>query len=485
MQNLRKNFDNGSPKGIELKISIHQSFTFQPENGAIMSKSNQIIDLLIGGEAGQGLVTVGLLLSKAIASTGYEVLATQTYLSRIRGGHNTYQIRVGDTSPRSAGEEIDLLIALDGDSIPLHSYQLKNGGLIIGDEGLFSSPMSNGVAVPFREMGPSRTMNVAALGVAASIMGLSLEIVEQQVKTAFTKAGQKVLDENLSALRASYDWSRNRSIPFSNPITPREKAPRMLMTGNEAIGMGALAAGLKFCAFYPMTPSTSIVMTVIKYSQSLGCVVEQAEDEIAAVNMAIGASFCGAPAMVATSGGGFALMTEGVSLAGMTETPLVIAVAQRPGPATGLPTRTEQADLNLVLYAGHGEFPRAVFTPTDVTECFHIARKSFEIAERYQTPVFILTDQLLADSLRTIPPLSAEKGAVGYAPADPSEIAEPYRRYFITQDGISPRLLPGQSPHLVRADSDEHDENGLINEDPANRILMNEKRLKKGLKLAQ
>jgi 2-oxoglutarate ferredoxin oxidoreductase subunit alpha len=212
----------------------------------------------------------------------------------------------------------------------------------------------------------------------------------------------------------------------------------------------------------------------------MGLIVEQAEDEIAAINMAIGASFAGAPSMVATSGGGFALMVEGVSLAAMTETPVVIAVAQRPGPATGLPTRTEQADLELVLHAGHGEFPRAIFSPGTVEECFHLTRKAFELAERYQGPAFLLTDQFLADSYRAVLPFDVENlSPVRVGPEAVSTTA-PYRRYAITESWISPRLLPGMTEHLVVVDSDEHTADGHITEDLAVRTQMVEKRLRKG-----
>jgi 2-oxoglutarate ferredoxin oxidoreductase subunit alpha len=253
------------------------------------------------------------------------------------------------------------------------------------------------------------------------------------------------------------------------------------MNGNEAIALGAATAGLRFYSFYPMTPSTSVALNLAGWAKELGIVVEQAEDEIAAINMALGASFAGAPSMVSTSGGGFALMAEGVSLAAMTETPVVIVVAQRPAPATGLPTRTEQADLEFVLHAGHGEFPRAIFAPGSIEQCFELAQKALQIADLYQGPVFILTDQFLADSYRAVIPFELD----GISPVQPWStegltFVTPYRRYAITEDGISPRLLPGLTEHLVVADSDEHTEDGHITEDLSVRIQMVQKRLKKG-----
>ena len=252
-----------------------------------------------------------------------------------------------------------------------------------------------------------------------------------------------------------------------------------MLNGNEAIALGAISAGLKFCAFYPMTPSTSIPLTLQAAADTMGLVVEQAEDEIAAINMAIGASFAGAPAMVATSGGGFALMVEGVSLAAMTETPVFIVVAQRPGPATGLPTRTEQGDLELVLHAGHGEFPRAIFAPGTIEECFHLTRQALFLAEKYQTPIFLLTDQFLADSYRAVTPFAVESLESVTVGSSPDKVTLPYQRYAITDSGVSPRLLPGVSEHLVVCDSDEHTSDGHITEDLTVRQQMVAKRLRK------
>lgn len=253
-----------------------------------------------------------------------------------------------------------------------------------------------------------------------------------------------------------------------------------MLNGNQAIALGAMAAGMKFCAFYPMTPATSIPLFLASHAKDMGLIVEQTEDEISAINMAIGASFTGAPSMVATSGGGFALMTEGVSLAGMTETPIVIVVAQRPGPATGLPTRTEQADLEFILHAGHGEFPRAIMTPGTPEECFYLTYKAFHLAEASQGPVFVMTDQFLADSYRAVEPfdLSNLKHVQG-GNTTLKGISIPYMRYQLTNNGISPRLLPGVTDQLVVADSDEHTEDGHITENLTMRKKMVEKRLAK------
>jgi len=293
------------------------------------------------------------------------------------------------------------------------------------------------------------------------------------------KKKPQIAEENRRVLEASVRWTAEQTISVLKLPEIPNAARHLMMNGNESIALGALSAGLRFCSFYPMTPSTSIVLNLAGWAKQMGLIVEQAEDEIAAINMAIGASFAGAPSMVATSGGGFALMAEGVSLAAMTETPIVVVIAQRPGPATGLPTRTEQGDLEFVLHAGHGEFPRAIFAPGTVEECFYLTRRAFKLAERCQCPIFLLTDQFLADSYRSVLPFDIE-GLPSVRVS--SEVVEllPYKRFAITENGVSPRLLPGTSEHLIVADSDEHTEDGHITEDLSVRIIMVKKRLRKG-----
>ncbi|HBZ55230.1 MAG TPA: 2-oxoacid:acceptor oxidoreductase subunit alpha [Syntrophobacteraceae bacterium] len=442
----------------------------------------QAVNVVIGGEAGQGLVTVGQLLAKSLVRSGFEILVSQSYMSRIRGGHNTFTIRCGVGPILAPREGVDLLIALDRETIAIHAQELAPGASTIVDVALFEGveiSCASCLKVPFNDISKPRYHNVVALGAAGALLGLDRTILLVAVESLFGKKHPEVTEENRRALDVAYDWTASQNLTgFRLPV--RQPAPqRLMMNGNEAIALGAMAAGVKFCAFYPMTPSTTVALTLAAQARSQGLVVEQAEDEIAAINMAIGASFAGVPSMVTTSGGGFALMVEGVSLAAMTETPVVVVVAQRPGPATGLPTRTEQADLELVLYAGHGEFPRAILTPTDVEECFQLTRQAFLLAERYQGPIFILTDQMLADCYRPVEPFDLDQVLPVRAGIDPNQVATPYQRYAFTQDGISPRLLPGGSPHLVVADSDEHTEDGHLTEDLEVRKRMVEKRWRK------
>ena len=438
----------------------------------------KVLNILIGGEAGQGLVTVGEILAKSLVRSGYYILVTQSYMSRIRGGHNTFTVQVSPEEILASREEVDLLVALDDLTLTLHEKELAPGGRIIADQEC-SADEKICLKVPFGHLASDKFSNIAALGIVSGLIGLKEEVVGRTLQDFFGKKEPGIVQENRKVLEKAMRWTGSQP-PFIGKLPPvSNPVPRMMMQGNEAIALGAISAGLKFYSFYPMTPSTSIGITLSKWAGKMGLVVEQAEDEIAAINMALGASYAGAPSMVGTSGGGFALMGEGVSLAGMTETPVVIAVAQRPGPATGLPTRTEQADLQFVLYAGHGEFPRAIFAPGTVEEYFDLTRKAFFLAEKYQGPVFILTDQFLSDSYRSVNPFKVENLPSVQVPLNSVPGSRPYRRYDVTESGASPRLLPGMSEHLVVAGSDEHTEDGHLTEDLSVRERMMDKRLRK------
>jgi 2-oxoglutarate ferredoxin oxidoreductase subunit alpha len=306
---------------------------------------------------------------------------------------------------------------------------------------------------------------------------LNKQVVAEVIRDTL---GKERFEENIKVLEASYDWLIKQSYKLEESPSIVKSFPRFLLNGHEAVALGAISAGLKFCAFYPMSPSTSIAQTLIEWAKEMDLVVVQAEDEISAINLAVGASYAGIPSMVPTSGGGFALMVETVSLTGVSETPVVIVIGQRPGPATGLATRTEQGDLWFVLHAGHGEFPRAIFAPGTIEECFHLTRRALELAEEYQGPIFVLTDHFLADSYRDIDPIDMEKLSFIKPGANPNSIETPYLRYRITESGVSPRLLPGLNKHLVVADSHEHTENGHLTENLSIRPKMVDKRLRKG-----
>lgn len=430
--------------------------------------------ILIGGVAGQGLLTAGHLLAKALVRSGYYLVATQSYMSRIRGGHNSFTIRVSPEPVAAPRETIDVLIALDARSVDEHLLDLAEDGIVIVDGAVAAETGDRHcLRIPTAEMGFSALFNIVAAGVAGGLLALDTGIL---ARTLAEEAD--TLPSAGTALQAGINWQRQNGVhrPLPEPTAP---LPRIMVNGNEALALGAMAGGVKFAAFYPMTPGTSVILALLAHADRMGLVVEQAEDEIAAVNIALGASFAGSPALVATSGGGFALMVEGVSLAAMTETPVVIVVAQRPGPATGLPTRTEQGDLEFILHSGHGEFPRAILTPGSPEQCFSLAARAMDLAEQSQGPVFILTDQFLADSYRSVSPFDPNS-VPAVLPYERAPAATPsYQRYSLTENGISPRALPGRGAGLVVADSDEHTEDGHITEDLDVRVQMVEKRLRK------
>jgi 2-oxoglutarate ferredoxin oxidoreductase subunit alpha len=451
---------------------------------------NLDLTIKIGGAAGQGLDTMGSVLSKSLLKSGFYVFSTQYYLSRIRGGHNTFQIRISDSGLAAMGEDVDILIALDRASIDRHLGEMSDGVVIVDrdvveldkeHDSIFHVPMLK-IA---KDVGGNKIYtNTVAAGAVIGLLCLSLNPLNEVLTAIFRKKGQEIIDNNLKVAKAGYDHVRE-NYPHGckfNVSMPEAQEKGMLIAGNEAAGIGALAAGVQFLSAYPMTPSTGVLNYVASHAGDFGVVVEQAEDEIAALNMALGASFTGARSMVTTAGGGFSLMVEALGLAGITETPVVIFLAQRPGPATGLPTMTEQGDLLFALHAAQGEFPRCILAPGTPDECFYMMAEAFNIAEKYQIPVFVMSDQYLADSLFTCKRFDTSKITVERHLLSDQELRTKhgdYKRYKFTPGGISPRALPGQEGILVCADSDEHDEFGRIDESQENRIRMTDKRMKK------
>ncbi|AKB36376.1 2-oxoglutarate oxidoreductase, alpha subunit [Methanosarcina siciliae C2J] len=450
--------------------------------------------LRVGGEAGQGLQTIGGALAQVFSKTGYHVFTHQDYMSRVRGGHNFYQIRFSENEISASRERVDILLALDLNTIEIHRKSVTNEGLILYDSEVtkkkFEGPEF--IDIPFKkialDVGKKSVMeNTVATGAALGILGMGLETFRNVLRKAFEKKGEEVIQGNIACAEAGYDYAR-KNCPLCEAAEIRESESRrfMLIDGIHAIGMGALMSGCKFYSGYPMTPSTGILNYLASRAEEHNLVVEQTEDEIAAINMAIGASFAGVRAMTGTSGGGFALMVEGLSLAGMTETPIVIAEMERPGPATGLPTRTEQADLLFVLHAAHGEFPRVIFEPGDPRQAFYLTNKAFELAEKYQIPVFIQSDQYLGDTEWTYENFDLERLLYNDYRLREKDLegAEDYKRFKYSDTGVSPLAVPGEAgKHLVVADSDEHDEEGHIIEDGETRIKMVQKRLLKKLPL--
>ena len=436
------------------------------------------VSIMIGGEAGQGLVTIGDLLSRCLVRSGRRIVVVQDYMSRIRGGHNTFTIHASNDDIQAAREPLDILVALNEETATIHRDEMAEGGLVLVGADFKKKP-DGAIQVPYGDLAEGRYANTAALGVAAALIGLDRDLILKALEKAFGKKHPEAVEKNAEAVNRAYDWCE-KNCPDTHRLEDAGEQPqRICINANEAIALGALAAGVRFCAFYPMTPATSVALNLAARAEKMGLVVEQAEDEIAAINMVVGASYAGAPSLVSTSGGGFALMGEAVSLAAMTETPVVIVVVQRPGPATGLPTRTAQGDLELVLYAGHGEFSRAVLAPGTVEQAYELTRAAFDLAELQQGPVFVLNDQYQADSYRAVLPFDVDGPEVNPGKDMPADVAAPYQRYALTDSGVSPRLLPGLTEHLVVADSDEHTPDGHLTEDlEASRLQMN-KRMKK------
>ncbi len=449
----------------------------------------------IGGEAGQGIQTIGDALARVFARTGFHVFSFQDYESRVRGGHNFYQIRLSDTPVTTFRDKVDIIVALDRDSVTLHQRELTDGGRILYDSSSIKAKHEGPsfLDIPFEklalERGGDRIMaNTVATGAVLGMLGMELTRLIAIISDAFAKKGEAVITANRNAAHAGYEYavSNCKTCSFS---VPGDNAgnPKLLIGGSEAIALGAIASGCKFYSAYPMTPSTGIMNYLASKEKEYGIVVEQAEDEIAAINMALGASFAGVRAMTGTSGGGFSLMVEGLSLAGMTETPVVIAMGQRPGPATGFPTRTEQGELQFLISAGHGEFPRIIFAPSTPRQAFLLTNKAFDLAEKYQIPVFILFDTFLADSQWTLDGLdvSATRYRDYRLRGDQFKKIQNYKRHALTETGITPLGVPGDAAHLVVTDSDEHDEEGHIVEDAETRIAMVEKRFLKKMPLIQ
>jgi len=451
----------------------------------------------IAGAAGQGVESSGAGFAEALAKGGLHLFGLQDYMSRIRGGLNFFQIRVHERPLYAHQEAVHLLLPLNEEALEGCRAQVVKGGGIIYDENLKVdrrilagqgyTPMPVPLVEIAREHGERVMANTAALGAAAGVVEYSYERLADVIRQNFRRKGGEVVAANLRVARAAYLYARERyAADFEWKLAEVPGAPRrMVLSGNQAFALGAVAGGCRFIAAYPMTPATSIIEWMARHEQQLGLVTKHAEDEIAAICMAIGANFAGVRAMAATSGGGFSLMVEALGLAGMCEVPLVLFEAQRGGPSTGLPTRTEQSDLLFVLHASQGEFPRLVLAPGTVEECFECGWRAFNLAEKYQTPVIVLSDQLLASSLRTIEVEALDFDRVvidrgkllGQEKLD--ALTGPYKRHLLTDDGLSPRAVPGHPKAVYATASDEHDELGRISEEMNNRRKMVQKRMKK------
>jgi 2-oxoglutarate ferredoxin oxidoreductase subunit alpha len=451
----------------------------------------------IGGEAGQGVESGGAGFAQALARGGLHIFGMQDYMSRVRGGHNFFQIRVSEQPLYTHADEVHLLMALVPETIERYAGEVVRGGGILYDEGFSIDrdaikargvrPMPLPLFQIAEEAGGEIMANTAAFGAASAVAGYGLDHIQGVIRDNFATKGQRIVDANLNVAEQAHDLAQQRyaeGFPFK--VEPVEAPQRMLLNGNQAFCMGALLGGCRFAAAYPMTPASSIIEWWAGHSAEYALIAKHAEDEIAAILMAIGANHAGVRGMTATSGGGFSLMVEGLGLAGITETPVVVVVSQRPGPATGMPTRTEQGDLLFALRASQGEFPRVVLAPSTIEECFHAGWRAFNLAEGIQSPVIVLVDNYLSNSVRSIEraelhmdEVVVDRGAL-LSTEELDALTGEYKRYAVTESGISPRAVPGHRNAVFMACSDEHDEYGhFADEDADNRIQMVDKRMRK------
>jgi 2-oxoglutarate ferredoxin oxidoreductase subunit alpha len=455
------------------------------------------INFKIGGEAGWGIKATGEMLARLWARAGFSVFYYLEYPSLVQGGHNVGQVRVCRGEAASPVYPVDVLVALNRQTVDLHQGEMARGGVILFDgtkfnlDGARLSPDIKAIDVPLGALAkksgaPALARNTVALGALIGLVGAgdeTMSLLAGVIADKFAPKSKEMVLMNQKAAQAGRDYvkaNQGQQFDFDGNAEPNRK--RLLLNGNTAVALGALAAGCRFYVAYPMTPASSVLHYLAAHGPDYGMVVRQAEDEIGVINEAIGGSLAGARTMCGTSGGGFALMNEGFSLAGMTETPLVVLMVQRPGPATGLPTWTEQGDLLWVLNAGHGEFPRLVLAPGDVEEAFDLTTEAFNLAEKYQTPVVVLSDKHLAESAMTTEMFALDKVTVDRGKlVEDGDLADPalYKRYKVTDDGVSPRVLPGTPRTVVRVNSDEHEESGLSTEKSDIRITMVNKRAAK------
>lgn len=434
----------------------------------------------IGGEAGFGIMSSGIMLSRAFARVGYHVFATNEYPNLIRGGHNLITVRIATSKFESMNRDVHILVALNKQTIDMHKNELVKDGLLVFDpkDGQFA-----GIPVPFTQIvqkysGDPIMRNTVALGVTVALLGAPFSYLENVIRDQFKKKGDEVVKLNIDIARSGYE-----SISSEQPMIlapAQKKEDQLVLNASEAVGLGAVRAGLKFAAIYPMTPINSLITFLADHAKTLNFVYKQPEDEIAGMNMALGASLGGVRSMVATSGGGFSLMVEGLAWAGMIEAPIVIDLGMRVGPSTGMPTYSEQGELQFVIHAGHGEFPRIILAPGDCEEAYTLTADAFNLADRYQVPVFIMTDKYLNESTWCVPKSVFTKDVAIDRGKLMQQGSTLFKRYDLSiADGVSPRSFPGEKGGVYYANSYEHDEVGHATDNSQVRTAMVTKRLKK------
>jgi 2-oxoglutarate ferredoxin oxidoreductase subunit alpha len=448
----------------------------------------------IGGQQGEGVESTDRIFSTSLNRLGYYLYGYRHFSSRIKGGHTNNKIRISTHPIRAISDDLDILVAFDQETIDLNAHELRAGGVVVADA-KFNPTLPDGVearlfAVPItaiaEELGTSLFKNMAASGASWALLGLPIEVFNKAVEEEYGRKGAAIVEKNVEAVRrgAQFVLDEAGGPLEAFKLLPPDGEQKLFIIGNDAIALGALAAGCRFMPAYPITPASEIMEYLIKKLPSLGGQVIQTEDEIAAVTMAIGANYAGARALTASSGPGLSLMTEAIGLSGITETPVVIVDTQRGGPSTGLPTKQEQSDLNAMVYGTHGEIPKIVLSPSTIEECFYDTLEAFNLADKYQVPVILMTDLQLSlgkqtSDLLDYNKITIDRGKLLQGDLPPLEDNKLFKRYQFSVDGVSPRSIPGQLNGIHHVTGVEHDQEGRPSESAINRKQMMDKRLHK------
>jgi len=449
----------------------------------------------VGGQQGEGIESTGEIFSTALNRLGYYLYGYRHFSSRIKGGHTNNKIRVSTTQVRSVSDDLDILVAFDQETIDVNVHELRQGGIVIGDAKFKPALPENCTtatlySVPFTEiateLGTSLMKNMVAVGASSAVLHIDTNVFEEVVLEIFGRKGQQVVQKNMEAIKRGAEYIREQlgENLETMRLEPADGQKRMFMIGNDAIALGAVAGGARFMPAYPITPASEIMEYLIKKLPQFGGTVIQTEDEIAACTMAIGANYAGVRALTASAGPGLSLMMESIGLAGITEQPIVIIDTQRGGPSTGLPTKQEQSDLMAMIYGTHGEIPKIVMAPSTVEEAFYDTIEAFNLAEEYQCPVIMLTDLQLSLGKQSVNPLDysriqIRRGKLQNDELPELEAKEYYKRYEVTKDGVSPRVIPGMKNGIHHVTGVEHDETGKPSESPINRNNQMDKRMRK------
>ncbi|UXV31064.1 2-oxoacid:acceptor oxidoreductase subunit alpha [Mammaliicoccus sciuri] len=452
----------------------------------------------VGGQQGEGIESTGEIFATAMNRQGYYLYGYRHFSSRIKGGHTNNKIRVSSKPVRAISDDLDILIAFDQETIEVNYHEMLEGSIIIADEKAKPQNPEDSkaqlVSLPFtgvaKELGTALMKNMVAVGATCAVMDLDTKVFESLIKDLFGKKGESVVDLNIQALNEGYRLMSEQmdDLQSEHTLDPTDSEGHLFMIGNDAIGLGAVAAGVRFMAAYPITPASEIMEYIIDRLPALGGTVIQTEDEIAACTMAIGSNYAGVRSFTSSAGPGLSLMMESIGLSGMTETPLVIVNTQRGGPSTGLPTKQEQSDLMQMIYGTHGDIPKIVLAPTSASDAFYLTVEAFNLAEEYQCPVILLSDLQLSLGKQTVESLDYSKveirrGALVEGDLEKQEDKAYFKRYALTDSGISPRILPGTKGGIHHVTGVEHDEEGKPSESAENRQKQMDKRMRKTAQL--